>query len=204
MTLYHAHDSRDETDEQLVGQFLHSSDMALLGTLYMRYADMLYGVCLKYLKQPESAKDAALDIFEQLGPKLRKYPVENFRAWLYTLARNHCLMQLRKKTNLKTIELQPDFMQSQEELHLNGVMEKEQSLLKMEHCLQKLPPEQKQAVEQFYLEGKCYKEIADATGMEWNSVRSHIQNGRRNLKLCMDKMQTDNGLLIRTKSDAGK
>jgi RNA polymerase sigma-70 factor (ECF subfamily) len=42
-------------------------------------------------------------------------------------------------------------------------------------------------VELFYLQNKCYKEIAEDTGMDWNKVRSHIQNGRRNLKICMEK-----------------
>jgi hypothetical protein len=37
------------------------------------------------------------------------------------------------------------------------------------------------------LDGKCYNEIVSQTGMDWNRVRSLVQNGRRNLKICMDK-----------------
>ena len=40
----------------------------------------------------------------------------------------------------------------------------------------------------FYLENKCHNEITEMTGMDWNRVRSLIQNGRRNLKNCMEKM----------------
>jgi RNA polymerase sigma factor (sigma-70 family) len=145
------------------------------------------GVCLKYLKNPEAAKDAVLQIFEELVQKLRKHPVDNFKSWLYTLAKNHCLMQLRTPKNLKTTEFKAESMQSEEDVHLNGVLLKEENLQRLERCLQTLQEEQKVTVELFYLQNKCYKEIADKTGLDWNKVRSHIQNGRRNLKICMEK-----------------
>ncbi len=149
--------------------------------------DLLYGVCLKYLKEPETAKDAVMQVFEELVQKLPKHQVDNFKSWLYTLAKNYCLMQLRTPKNLKTTEFNPDSMQSGEEMHLNGVMLKEENLQKMERCLETLSAEQKVSVELFYLQNKCYKEIADITGLDWNKVRSYIQNGRRNLKICMEK-----------------
>jgi RNA polymerase sigma-70 factor (ECF subfamily) len=151
--------------------------------------DLLYGVCLKYLGEPETAKDAVMAIFEELAQKLPKYEVDNFKGWLYTLAKNHCLMQLRSAKRIRTQELDPDRMQTTEELHLNGVMEKEASLDKLTKCLETLSPDQKTTVELFYLQNKCYKEIEAITGLDWNKVRSHIQNGRRNLKICMDKGQ---------------
>jgi RNA polymerase sigma factor (sigma-70 family) len=149
--------------------------------------DLLYGVCLKYLKQPESAKDAVMQIFEELVQKLPKHEVDNFKSWLYTLAKNHCLMQLRTPKNFKTTEFNADSMQFEEDAHLNGILTKEAHLQQLENCLQTLNTEQRKAVELFYLQNKCYKEIAEATGIEWNKVRSFIQNGRRNLKICMDK-----------------
>lgn len=164
--------------------------MAVLGELYQRYMDLLYGVCLKYLKEPETAKDAVMQIFEELVVKLKKHDVENVKSWLYTLAKNHCLMQLRTPRNLKTTEFKTELMQSEEDLHLNGVMTREANLDKMEKCLDTLPQDQKEAVQLFYLQGKCYNEIAESTGMDWNKVRSQIQNGRRNLKICMEKSES--------------
>ena len=164
--------------------------MKVLATLFQRYMDLLYGVCLKYLKDPESAKDAVMQVFEELVQKLNKHEVENFRSWLYTLAKNHCLMQLRTPKNLKTTEFKGDGMQLEEEVHLNGVMWKEEQFQKMEKCLQTLSAEQKITVELFYLQNKCYKEIAEITGLDWNKVRSFIQNGRRNLKICMEKSES--------------
>jgi RNA polymerase sigma-70 factor (ECF subfamily) len=174
-------------DKELVNLFRTSGNMEVLAVLFQRYMELLYGVCLKYLKQPEAAKDAVMQIFEELVQKLPKHEVDNFKSWLYTLAKNYCLMQLRTPKNLKTTEFKPESMQLEEDVHLNGVMLKEENLQKLERCLQTLSQEQKQAVELFYLQNKCYKEIAEATGIEWNKVRSFIQNGRRNLKICMEK-----------------
>lgn len=101
-------------------------------------------------------------------------------------------MQLRTPKNLKTTEFNPDSMQLEEDVHLNGIQLKEDNLQKLERCLETLSTEQKKAVELFYLQNKCYKEIAEATGIDWNKIRSFIQNGRRNLKICMEKgMETE-------------
>ncbi len=161
--------------------------MQALGDLYNRYMDLVYGVCLKYLLQPEAARDAVMQVFEELVSKLKKHEVDNFKSWLYTVAKNHCLMQLRGNGNKKTVPLPESLMQSGEELHLNGELQQEASFRKLERCLQTLSAEQHRAVELFYLKQKCYNEIVAETGMDWKKVRSNIQNGRRNLKICMDE-----------------
>jgi RNA polymerase sigma-70 factor (ECF subfamily) len=130
-----------------------------------------------------------MNIFEELVLKLKVHEVENFRSWLHVLAKNHCLMQLRKKNRIRTTDIDPSLMQSTEEWHHNGVMDREERLSLMEDCMKTLPDEQKRSVELFYLQSKCYHEIAEITGLEWNKVRSQIQNGKRNLRLCMEKKQ---------------
>ena len=176
-------------DDQLLAAYRESSDLEVLARLYQRYIDLLYGVCLKYLEEAESAKDAVMDIFEELAQKLPKHEVTYFRGWLYTLAKNHCLMKLRSAKRVKVRSFDPGHMQTADELHLNGVMEKEEQLEKLSKCLETLSAEQKTVVELFYLRYKCYREIEEMTGLEWNQVRSHIQNGRRNLKICMDRQE---------------
>ena len=157
-----------------------------MGELYQRYMELVYGVCLKYLKDSESSRDSVMQIFEELVVKLKKHDVENFKSWLYQVAKNYCLMQLRTPKNLKTVELPSSLMQNEENVHLNGVLENEENFKKLELCLGTLSDEQRQMINLFYLEGKCYNEIVEITGHEWNQVRSFIQNGRRNLKLCME------------------
>jgi len=176
-------------DKELVAAYKQSGDLAVLGELYQRYMELVYGVCLKYFKEPETSKDAVMQIFEELVLKLKKHEVENFKGWLHQLAKNHCLMQLRTPKNLKIVEFKTELVQTEENVHLNGVFEKEENLKKLEHCMSTLTDDQKKAVSLFYLEGKCYNEIAEITGQDWNQVRSFIQNGRRNLKLCMEKKE---------------
>jgi RNA polymerase sigma-70 factor (ECF subfamily) len=179
------------TDKELVALYKQSEDMAVLGELYQRYMDLVYGVCLKYFKDPERAKDSVMNIFEELVSKLKKHEVDNFKSWLYQVAKNHCLMQLRTPKNLKTVEISPQLMQSEENVHLNGVLEKEENLKKLEFCLGTLSDDQRKAIQLFYFEGKCYDEIVEMTGQDWNQVRSFIQNGRRNLKNCMEKQESE-------------
>jgi RNA polymerase sigma factor (sigma-70 family) len=168
-------------------EFKQTGRQDVLAKLYLRYTELVYGVCLKYLKDAEAAKDAVMNIYEELLQKLAAYEVENFKSWLYVVTKNHCLMQLRKEKKMITVEFQPAVMQSEDFEHLDTVLNREQDFKTLELCLERLPAEQKQTIQLFYLENKCYNEIVEQTGMEWNKVRSLIQNGRRNLKICMEK-----------------
>ncbi|MBS1916492.1 MAG: sigma-70 family RNA polymerase sigma factor [Bacteroidetes bacterium] len=181
------------SDHELVLLYKKSGNLTVLGELYQRYMELVYGVCVKYLKEPETAKDAVMAVFEELVPKLQKHEVDNFKGWLYTLAKNHCLMQLRSVKNKHVLEFDTERMQLTEDVHLNGVMEKEEHLERLQDCMQTLNDEQRTTVTLFYLENKCYKEITELTGMEWNKVRSQIQNGRRNLKICMEQKTLNAG-----------
>ncbi|HTR29298.1 MAG TPA: sigma-70 family RNA polymerase sigma factor [Puia sp.] len=190
----------DPADLELVASYRHSKDLNILARLYQRYLDLLYGVCLKYLEDKELAKDAVMEIFEELAGKLLRHDIANFRGWLYTLARNHCLMQLRSANRLKARPFDPDGMQTMEESHLNDRMEKEVRLDRLSECIETLSADQRTVVSLFYLENKCYKEIETITGHDWNKVRSLIQNGKRNLRLCMQRHEAGSDHVIMAKS----
>jgi RNA polymerase sigma factor (sigma-70 family) len=182
--------SGEGSDAELVQAYQQTADVDLLGQLFQRYMDLVYGVCLKYLKHPENAQDAVISIFEELIVKLQKHEVDNFKGWLYTLSKNHCLMRLRSEKKQTLVNFDVELMQSEENVHLNGELEKEENFKKLDYCLGQLQDEQRKLIELFYLQGKCYNEIAEITGLEWNKVRSYIQNGRRNLKICMESAKT--------------
>jgi RNA polymerase sigma factor (sigma-70 family) len=176
------------TDLELVAAFKKDGDMKFLSTLYQRYMELVYGVCFKYFKDGERSKDAVMDIFEELNKKLKTYEIENFKSWLHVLSRNHCLMQLRSPRNLKSVEFNPGYMQTEMDPHPEEAhLAKEEEFEKMGHCIEKLPEAQKVTIQLFYLQDKCYNDIVSITGYEWSRIRSHIQNGRRNLKLCMEE-----------------
>lgn len=179
-------DNQAATDQELVLLYKKDGDIRILAELYQRYMDLLYAVCLKYLKNPEEAKDAVMSIFEELVSKLARHEVSHFSGWVYMVAKNHCLMQLRAGKRLKLVN-DPDIMQLAENPHLNGAFEKEAHLNQLTKCIDRLSPEQKQTVQLFYLQEKSYREIANITQSEWNTVRSLVQNARRNLKICMEK-----------------
>lgn len=181
----------DKSDATLVDEYQSGGDLQVLGKLYERYMDLVYGVCLRYLKEPEEAKDAVIRIFEELVIKLKKHKVSFFKSWLYQLSVNHCLMLIRS-SKTKPVKTEVEFMHLAENDHLDIVLEKEQHFEQMESCLEQLTAEQKGAIEMFYLQEKCYKEIAEITRKNVEKVRSYIQNGRRNLKICMEKEQEKN------------
>jgi len=172
-------------DEQLLQEYRQTGDMALLARLYEKYMHLVYGVCLKYLKDEEASKDAVMQIFEELLVKVTRHEIKYFKSWLYTLSRNFCLMELRSH---KKIEEQPldEFMEFAEELHPDNEYRADDVAM-LERCKQKLPKPQKACVELFYTDEQCYKDIASQTGYSISEVKSYIQNGKRNLKICLEK-----------------
>lgn len=175
------------TDEQLILAYQQKGNQEHLAVLFLRYSDLVYGTALKYLKDAEQAKDTVMNIYQELVDKLKTHQVENFKSWLYVVTKNHCLMWLRKHKKGTVIAFQPSFMQSAEDTHLDDLLAKEQQFRQLENCINALQEQQQNAIRLFYLEGKCYNEITEITGHDWDRVRSLIQNGRRNLKSCMDK-----------------
>lgn len=185
-SVMHVENTAPRSDEDLLAAFRRNGDQQVLATLYLRYTDLVYGTCFKYLKDAEASKDAVMNIYQELLVKLPRHEVDNFKSWLYVVTKNHCLMQLRKEKKGVTVSLDTSVMQSEDFSHLDSVLDKEQDFKRLELCLETLPEAQKQAVQLFYLQNKCYNEITGITGNDWNKVRSLIQNGRRNLKNCME------------------
>ena len=173
-------------DDALLSSYRKSGDLSVLGRLFEKYVSLIYGVCLKYLKDEDQAKDAVMGIFEELVDKTTRHEIKQFRGWLYVLARNYCLMQLRSDKKMEVVTLD-DVMESSFDLHPDSAKYGEEHLTVLERCMDKLPYTQKESVNLFYIQEKCYKEIADTTGYTLNDVKSYIQNGKRNLKICIEK-----------------
>lgn len=177
-----------EKEAEWLKEFYETGDIEVLGKLYEPYMFLIFGLCLKYLKDPVKSEDAVMQIFESLIKKLRVHRVDNFKSWLYTVARNHCLMDLRSAGKNIEVPFDESFMENEELLHQDSSeVNREEQLQLMEACIEQLNAEQSVCVRLFYLEEKCYKEISDITGYTMNQVKSYIQNGKRNLKICMDR-----------------
>ncbi|GAB5527215.1 MAG: sigma-70 family RNA polymerase sigma factor [Roseivirga sp.] len=181
------------SDLALISRFQKTGDNIYVGELYKRYIHLVFGVSLKYLKSEEAAKDMAMQVFEKLLYKLTDQQVENFKSWLHVLTKNECLMQLRKQKTRgedNPVELNGQaFMENEPVMHLNGEEALEEDLSKLEVCIGKLKNEQETCIRLFYLEKKSYQEIELITGFELKKVKSHVQNGRRNLKICVESLR---------------
>lgn len=179
------------SDSELISQYKETNDSAIVGVLFQRYTHLIFGVCVKYLKDEDEAQDASMQLFEKLLVDLKKHDIQQFKAWLHMVCKNYCLMQLRSgATRLKHAkEMHKDFaviMESEQELHLTPQNLKEIQLTQMEECIKGLNAEQKLCIELFFLQEKSYQEVAEVTNFTMNNVKSYLQNGKRNLKNCME------------------
>ena len=176
------------SDQELLDRYYASQDNQWLGILLERYTLLLLGVCMKYLKNEEEAKDSVQQVFLKTITELHKYRVEYFKSWLYMVAKNHCLMKLRDKQSKQPAELKEQMAVVTEEENSKAIhIEKERQLELMTESLGELNKEQKQCVTLFYLEKKSYQEISLDTGFTLMQVKSYIQNGKRNLKLLLEE-----------------
>lgn len=179
------------SDLELIEAYKETRDNKFVGELFERYTHLVYGVCLKYLKDEEDSKDAVLLIFEKLLTDLLRFEIQNFPPWLHRLTQNYCLMYLRQRQ--REFKRSADYftnqdderMDSDPDWHLSNKTEKhekEERLTSIEDALNTLNPEQKQCVELFFLEEKSYQEIVEITGLSLSNVKSFLQNGKRNIK----------------------
>jgi RNA polymerase sigma-70 factor (ECF subfamily) len=175
------------SDQELLEKFTQTGDNQWLGYLLQRYTMLLLGVCMKYLKNEEEAKDSVQQIFLKVITELKKYKVDYFKSWLYMVARNHCLMKLRDRQGKIPKALDESVIIPETPADNAGLLEKEHILDLVNTSLPLLNEEQKTCVTLFYLQKKSYQEISDLTGFSASQVKSYIQNGKRNIKLLVEK-----------------
>ncbi|ELR72627.1 RNA polymerase ECF-type sigma factor [Fulvivirga imtechensis AK7] len=179
-----------QEEARLIAMYRQTGELEHVGRLFNNYMHLVYGVCLKYLKNREESQDAVMQIFEKLTTTLKNHEVANFKSWLFVLSKNHCLMKLRSKQYQQektSKDISEVVMETDMVLHHNNEPVLEQDLNLLERCIDELQSEQKTCVRLFYLESKSYKEIEVLTTFELKKVKSYIQNGKRNLKNCMEK-----------------
>ncbi|MCB0550283.1 MAG: sigma-70 family RNA polymerase sigma factor [Phaeodactylibacter sp.] len=176
----------NRSDEELLAAYKRRPSESVLGLLFRRHSHKLYGLSLSYLKNPQDAEDAVMDCFADLPPKLLKYDIEDFESWLYLVVRNYCIKLLKEKTRQRTEEMNDIFedtlVESAPDETLHTIEEAERRFEVLSDAIDQLNGHQQKCIILFYLENRSYQEIAELTSFTLNEVKSHIQNGRRNLK----------------------
>lgn len=176
------------TDQELLDNFYRDRNNHWLGILFQRYTLLLLGIGMKYLRNEEEAKDSVQQIFLKAITELHKYKVDYFKSWLYMVAKNHCLMKLRDRQHMVTTEIQEQMVAAPaDENNMSAHIEKNRQIELMNQSLEELNKEQQVCLTLFYLEKKSYQQITEQTGFSQLQVKSYIQNGKRNLKLLLEK-----------------
>lgn len=180
--------TEDLDDDQLLSLLGETGDVSYFNQLYERYIPLVYGLCLKYLQDTEKSQDAVIDIFESLSPKITAYEIKIFKNWIYSVAKNHCFHVLRENKKEIIIDFNSQIMESDTVLDLfNEETKNNEKEAALKECMNRLPDSQRTTVRMFFYEEKSYADIADITGFNLKSVKSFLQNGKRNLKICIEK-----------------
>jgi len=175
-------------DEELISLYKAGDDMKIIEIIFDRYTHIVFGICMKYFKDTDIAKDAVMSIFEKLIQDFKTQEIKTFKWWLNTVVRNYCLMEIRKNKNfVKANDIFPgkfhsEVMESGEDMHLLSFENSDPVDVLLE-AVKSLNEHQKICIEMFYLDEKSYVDISLATGYSLKNVKSYIQNGKRNLKI---------------------
>lgn len=177
-------------DAELLETYYATNDNKLLGILLQRYTLLLFGVCLKYLKNETNAKDAVQQVFLKAINEIPKYKITYFKSWIYMVAKNYCLMLLRNKNIVA--EISETTIIEDEIFDIEVYKKKDEDLNYLQLAITELNAEQKSCITLFYLQKKSYNEIVALTNFNLLQVKSFIQNGKRNLKILIDKKRLAN------------
>lgn len=183
----------DLADEKLVSLFKETADSSIIAEFYTRYSHLIYGVCLKYLKNDSDSKDALMHVYEKLFIYLKQYEIANFKSWFYSVAKHHCLYLLKKRKeytyeeNIIVWKSPKEFVEFADDITLTGQCLNEDKTKQLFNAIEKLNEEQKICIDLFYLQEKSYQEIQEITQFTFKQVKSYIQNGKRNLKILLSE-----------------
>lgn len=172
------------SDEELIKNYREKQESEILGVLYLRYGHLVFGTCLKYLKNREDAEDIVMDIFTSLGNKLEKYEIKYFKSWLYILTKNECMAKLRKQNKISANNAMETIAYSDE---ISEKEKQELTLTALEEAIQLLDKPQNEVIQLFYIQQLSYKEISTQLNLPLKKIKSAIQNGKRNLKIKLMK-----------------
>ncbi len=166
------------TDEELLQLFKDGQEKKVLEVFYVRYAHLIMGTALKFTNQISDAEDIVMQVFENLPNKIRKHEISNFKPWLHMVTKNQCLMELRKKKIEVPLELTE---RAQEEEYYDNSIDTQIALAL--DAIELLKEPQKSCIRLFFLEKLSYVEISGKLALDLKTVKSAIQNGKRNIKL---------------------
>ncbi|MCO5233559.1 MAG: sigma-70 family RNA polymerase sigma factor [Chitinophagales bacterium] len=179
----------DLSDQELIASYQLNGDNQYMAILYKRYVSLVFGLCYKYFNNQHEAEDATSHIFQILLDKLKDNSITYFKSWLYVVSKNYILLHIRKNKTHQfqyVEEFSDNIMENDSDTHLNITENGIDSERILKLGLESLKEAQQICVELFYLQSKSYVQIAEITDFDIKQVKSHIQNGKRNLKIFLE------------------
>lgn len=170
---------RSLTEQELVARFRATDERRWFAELYRRERRGVYGLCLKFLREPAAAEDACHEAFVRAFEHFDGFEGDRFSAWLRRIAANLCINRLRSERPVPAAA--PEI--AAPEPPLERQLGDRVALAAALEVVRSLGPEQRQAFVMFHIEGLSYREIAVRTGCDVQTVRSQLQNARRNFHL---------------------
>ena len=174
------------SDEELLLSHKESEKRIYIETLFLRYLSLVYGVCLKYLKDSDRAGSAVLQLFDDLLYNISEFEIELFRPWIYNVVKNHCFQILRNEEHYVVTDLDDDAQDFEDVMHLFEKKENNGQTAMLAEYLNKLPERQQVSLTYFFTDELSYAEIVNKTGYTLKNVKSYIRNGKRQLKTCIE------------------
>lgn len=175
------------SDDRALIEAFRSGDEFAFVSLYNRYKGAVYAFCVKMLLDKSLAEDVVQDTFLRVYEnRERLASAASFKSWLFTIARNQCLNQLRR--NQRQVPLADDATVTDAETAFGsakespaGQMEKSERIALVNHFLAQLKPDYREVIVLREYQNLSYEEIAAVTKSTLSAVKSRLFKARRKL-----------------------
>ncbi|MFK7923284.1 MAG: RNA polymerase sigma factor [Bacteroidia bacterium] len=172
----------DKSEQELLAHFRDTQDPEVIALLMTRYDGLIYGMALKWLRDPERARDFAGDLYIKLFEHLQKQEVENFPAWLGRTIRNR-LHDLRRKDNVRD-EYKSGFVPP-EAPRVENAWDFAMDKSGLGQALAGLSESESIVIRGVYFDDKSYQEIGEEQGWSFNQVRGARERAIRKLRIVL-------------------
>lgn len=169
-----------EQDRILIGEFQKGDEFAFV-SIYNRYKTSVYAFCVKMLGDRELARDVMQETFLRVYENRdRLVNISSFKAWIFTIARNQCLNQIRKARWQVPLDTERDLVAERSETPIS-LLEKNERVALVARYLNELSDEYREVIILREYQNMSYDEIAAVTRSTLSAVKSRLFKARRKL-----------------------
>ncbi|RCX16524.1 RNA polymerase RpoE-like sigma-24 subunit [Anaerobacterium chartisolvens] len=187
-------------NEGLLLEKAKKGDVEAFEQLIAGYQKRVFNIALKMIGNPEDASELAQETFIRVFKSIGKFKEESlFSTWIYRIATNICLDELRKRKGKKEISLDEDIKLENGEVSRQiedtgpspeAVAERNELRRKVNDAIGLLTEEHRLVIIMRDIQGFSYEEIAKITGCPEGTVKSRINRARQSLKqLLKDRVE---------------